>query len=91
MDTGGDGVSVDAHNLIANLSVVIGLGETDTFTINTSAFIFTAPKTAINFCETDKVKRFIDLKRHYFLDFNSCLPATFRFTSHIQCKFDIKI
>lgn len=50
MDTGGDGVSVDAHNLIANLSVVIGLGETDTFTINTSAFIFTAPKTAINFC-----------------------------------------
>lgn len=36
MDTGGDGVSVDAHNLISNLSIIIGLDETDTFTINMS-------------------------------------------------------
>lgn len=49
MDTGGDGVSVDAHNLISNLSLIIGLDETDTFTINMSGQAFTAPTNAFNF------------------------------------------
>lgn len=49
MDTGGDGVSVDAHNLISNLLSIIGLDETDTFTINVSGRAFTAPTNALHF------------------------------------------
>lgn len=66
MDTGGDGVSVDADNLIPNLSINIGFDEMDMLAIKLSDWAFIAHYKCHQFLLKAKAKRFIDPSNTFF-------------------------
>lgn len=67
MDTGGDGVSVDAYNLISNLSINIGFDEMDMLAIKLSDCTFTAHNKCHQFLLKAEAKRFIDPSNTFFV------------------------
>lgn len=75
MDAGGDGVAVDAHNLIADLSINAGLDEKDT--INVSLDLYCPDD-----CHQVSLKGRVQNLSFRFI--------SKRFISYIQCKYDIK-
>lgn len=66
MDTGGDGVSVDADNLISNLSINTGFNEMDRLAIKLSDWAFTAHYKCHQFLLKAEAKRFIDPSNTFF-------------------------